>query len=142
MKTVLAFGTFDIIHPGHIAYLSAASRLGNKLIVIVARDDSVRMLKKREPFLDEDARCTIVNSLKMVDRAVLGNKLKKPSDIYNIFKKYRPDVIAIGYDQKANIPAMREWLDHNKIKAKIVRLKVKINDDVYKSSKLLSKLNK
>lgn len=142
MKTVLAFGTFDLIHPGHIAYLGAARRLGDKLIVIVARDDSVRMLKKREPFLDEDARCKIVDSLKMVDRAVLGNKLKKPSDIYNIFKKYRPDVIAIGYDQKANIPAMKEWLVRNKIKAKVVKLKVRINDDVYKSSKLLSRLNK
>ncbi len=139
-KTVMAFGSFDVVHPGHIHYLSRARLLGSRLVVIVSRDDSIRMLKHREPVLDEDARVNIVGSLKVVDKAVLGNKLKKPSDIYNIFKKYRPDVIALGYDQRVDIPAMKKWLVQNKISAKIVRLHTKLNDDVYKSTKLRKKL--
>ena len=47
MKTVLAFGTFDVLHPGHIHYLKKAKGLGDRLVVIVSRDDSVRLIKKK-----------------------------------------------------------------------------------------------
>lgn len=142
MGTVLAFGSFDILHPGHIKYLESASKLGERLVVIISRDDSIRLIKHREPFLDEKARLKIVGSLKMVDKAVLGNKLKKHNGIYEIFKKYKPDVIALGYDQNANVPAMRKWLIKNKIKARIVRLSVKINTHDYKSSKIIARIRK
>ena len=91
--------------------------------------------------LGERARLEIVGSLKMVDRAVLGNKLTKKSDIYNILKKYRPDIIALGYDQKVDLAAMKRMLSKNRIKAKIVILRTKLNDDLYKSSKLISFLS-
>jgi len=82
----------------------------------------------------------IVGSLKSVDRAILGNRLRKADDLYNIFKRCRPDIIALGYDQKADIPAMREWLARNRIKARIVRLRTSLNDDIYKSSKLAKRI--
>lgn len=140
MKTVLTFGSFDILHPGHIHYLSKAKSFGDKLIVIVARDKSIMMHKHRHPILDQDARVLIIGSLRMVDRAVLGKKLKKKSDIFNIFKEHKPDVIVLGYDQRVDIPAMKEWLARHKIKAKVVRLRSSVKDDVYKSSKLLARL--
>lgn len=141
MKTVLAFGTFDILHPGHIYYLNTAKKLGDRLIVIISRDESARMIKHRSTIFDQDARVQIIGSLKMVDKAVLGNKLIKRSDIYNIFKKYRPDIIALGYDQKVDISAMKRWLAENKINAKIVRLPTKVNYKIYKSSKIIARLD-
>ncbi len=140
MKTVMAFGTFDVLHPGHIRYLEKAKSLGDRLVVVIARDDSIRMFKKREPIFDETARLKIVGSLKIVDKAILGNKLRSGSDIYNIFKKCRPDVIALGYDQRADIAEMRRWLEHNRIRARIVRLHTRLNDNLYKSSKLMKKI--
>lgn len=140
MRTVIAFGTFDVLHPGHIHYLSRAKALGGRLVVVVARDDSVRMFKSREPVFDQSARLKMVGSLRVVDKAVLGNKLGREEDTYNIFKRYRPDIIALGYDQKVDIPALRKWLARNRVKARIVRLRTKLNDDIYKSSKLIRHL--
>jgi FAD synthetase len=141
MRVVLAFGSFDVLHPGHVHYLASAKRLGDRLIVIVARDESIRMMKHREPVFGERARVEIIGSLKMVDKAVLGNRLGKRSDIYNIFRKYRPDVIALGYDQKADVRKMRQWLEREGMKARIVRLRTKLNDDLYKSSKIIGNLD-
>ncbi|MGD0729574.1 MAG: adenylyltransferase/cytidyltransferase family protein [Candidatus Micrarchaeaceae archaeon] len=141
MKIVLAFGSFDFIHPGHLSYLAEAKKLGDKLIVIVSRDSSIRMIKHTNPLFDEKARVKMISSLKMVDKAVLGNKLNEPSDIYNIFKKYRPDVIALGYDQKANITEMRRQLVRYGINARIIRLHTKVNPRIYKSSKLVKRLS-
>ncbi len=142
MKTIVAFGTFDVLHPGHIHYLEQAKALGGRLVVVVARDESVRMFKKRDPIFDQHARLKMVGSLKAVDKAILGNKLKGDADIYEIFRRCRPDIIVLGYDQNANVPAMREWLARNKIKARIVRLRTKLNDDIYKSSKIIKRLRK
>lgn len=98
-KRVLAFGSFDVIHPGHIKYLQAAKALGSELVVIVARDDSIRMFKKKAPFFNEKDRLAMVGSLWMVDKAMLGNKITTKAGIYRIIARLKPDVIAIGYDQ-------------------------------------------
>lgn len=134
MKTVLAFGTFDILHKGHLLYLNEARKLGDRLVVIVARDASVRMFKGRLPFLDEKTRLYMVGSLRVVDKALLGRKLSKPSDIYKIFLKCRPDVIAIGYDQRVDVKELKRWLDAHSIAARVVRIRNRLNEDFYKSS--------
>ncbi len=140
MRTIVAFGTFDVLHPGHVHYLERAKALGGRLVVVVARDESVRMFKGHEPVFDQAARLMMVGSLKSVDMAILGNRLRKADDLYNVFKRCRPDIIALGYDQRADIPAMREWLARNRIKARIVRLRTSLNDDIYKSSKLVKRI--
>ncbi len=139
-KTVLAFGSFDVLHPGHIHYLAAARGLGDRLVVVVSRDESIRLIKHREPLFDQGARARIIGSLKMVDMAVVGERLRSPADRYNIFKKYRPDVIALGYDQDVDIRELKTWLKENRIDAKVVRLRARLSDDVYKSSKFISRL--
>ncbi|MCL5008495.1 MAG: adenylyltransferase/cytidyltransferase family protein, partial [Candidatus Marsarchaeota archaeon] len=70
IKRVMAFGSFDILHPGHIAYLNKARGLGDSLVVVVARDSSIRKIKHREPFFAENDRLRIISSLGMVDKAV------------------------------------------------------------------------
>lgn len=134
MRKVLAFGSFDILHKGHILYLTEARKLGSSLTVIVARDASIRMFKGRDPFFDEKTRLYMIGSLKVVDKAVLGGKLSKPSDVYNIFLKYRPDVVAIGYDQRVDVDELRSWLRAHSIDAKVVRIKKRLDEDFYKSS--------
>lgn len=94
-KTVLAAGSFDIIHPGHIEFLKWASSLGDKLYVIVSRDENYRRFKGFNPVFNENERVCIVNSLRYTYRALLGSV----EDIIKPVEEIKPSVIALGYDQ-------------------------------------------
>ncbi len=98
LKVVMLGGAFEIIHPGHVHALSEARGLGNTLVVVVATDESVERNKGRPPATDQALRMALVSSLRQVDLTVAGNK----GSIYDILVKIRPDVVAIGYDQRHN----------------------------------------
>jgi FAD synthetase len=101
-KIVLASGTFDLLHLGHVKYLEEAKKAGgsnSKLIVIVARDKTVEKRKTRKPIMPEEERKTLVESLKVVDEAILG---RENFDIGDVIDEIKPDIIAVGHDQ-ANI---------------------------------------
>ncbi len=136
VKTVLAFGSFDIIHPGHLDYLSKAKRLGDRLVVIVARDGSIRRFKGRDPLFSEKDRLSMIGSLRMVDRAILGNKISDKNGIYRILKKIRPDVIALGYDQRVDMKELVRRLRLYGLDPRIVRIKADGRFEAYKSSRL------
>src|SRR5665647_999520 len=72
VRRVVATGTFDILHPGHIYYLEESKKLGDELWVIVARDANVK--HKPRPIIPEEHRFQMVAALKPVSHAVLGNK--------------------------------------------------------------------
>lgn len=127
----MAFGTFDIFHKGHQSYLSQAKKLGDFLIVVVARDKTVKEFKKQETSNKEQERLRILKSCKLTGNVILGN-LK---DKYAVIKKYRPDIIALGYDQKINLKELKNRLINFNLKPKIVRLKP-FKPEKYKSSKL------
>lgn len=129
----MVFGTFAVLHPGHLYFFKKAKRFGGRLIVVVARDTTVYKIKGFFPKLDELARLEIVNSLKLVDKAVLGDK----KDWYKIILKYKPDVICLGYDQKTPKNFSAE-LEKRGVGAEIVRLK-SYKPKKYKSSKILNK---
>ena len=97
MVRVMATGVFDLLHPGHIHYLTEAKKLGDELVVVVARDSTAERFKHR-PIVPQAQRLEMVAALKPVDRAVLGNE----GSIYDILTEIRPDVIALGYDQVHN----------------------------------------
>jgi FAD synthetase len=97
MTRVLATGVFDILHPGHVHFLTEARKLGDELVVVVARD-SVAQRMKRLPFIPENIRVTMVASLKPVDKAILGVE----GNIYDILTVVKPDIVALGYDQEFN----------------------------------------
>jgi len=98
LKVVMMGGAFEIIHPGHINALSEARRLGNTLVVVVATDESVERNKGRAPVTDQASRVGLVSSLRQVDLALPGNR----GSIYEILLKIRPDIVALGYDQRHN----------------------------------------
>jgi len=127
----MAFGTFDIYHLGHKSYLRQAKKIGDYLIVVVARDKTVLRIKKKEVRNNEKARKQILKNSNLANEVVLG-KLK---DKYAIIKRYKPDVIALGYDQKVDLTELRNKLKEFKIKTKIIRLKA-YKPEIYKSSKL------
>ena len=114
----MAFGTFDLLHPGHINFLRQAKKYGG-LIVVIARDKTVRQVKGKLPRHTEKQRLTAVLGLNLADRAVLGS-LK---DKYAAIRKYRPGIIALGYDQLYFTEQLTAELKKLKLKAKIIRLK-------------------
>ena len=136
MSLVMAFGCFDILHPGHIAYLEEAKKLGDSLIVVIARDHAIRTGKNREPVFEEQSRRHLVGSLKFVDKAVLGDK----KDYYKLILKLKPDIIALGYDQRPGVRELGEKLGKLGIKAKIIRIKKSHQRHHFKSSLLIQKL--
>lgn len=117
MVKVMASGTFDLLHLGHIYYLKEAKKLGDELIVVVATDKTVRKLK-HEPINPEDIRVKLVSELKVVDKAVLGHE----DDMYEVVLDIKPDIIAIGYDQIHKENEIKKELNKRKIDAKVVRL--------------------
>jgi len=131
MIKVLAFGTFDMFHPGHKFYLTEAKKLGDKLEVVIARDSTVRKVKGRNVVNNEDKRLKVIESLDIVDNAYLGSK----KDVYNILGKIKPDIICLGYDQTSFTGNLKEKLKEKKLKTKVVRIK-SFKPDKYKSSKL------
>ena len=118
-RKVLAFGCFDLLHPGHLFYLERAKKLGSELVVVVARDSSIAEGKCHEPVQDEKTRLEMVKALKPVDRAVLGMKC---GDRLRVIEKYKPDIIALGHDQAVTKQEIQRYLRENSLKAKIVRM--------------------
>ena len=117
MVTVMASGTFDLLHMGHIYYLKESKKLGDKLIVVVACDETVKKMK-HEPVTSEQLRLGLIKELKVVDDAYLGKK----DDIFAIVEELKPDIIALGFDQIHDILQIEKELKKRKLLAKIVRL--------------------
>ena len=97
MKRIMAVGVFDLLHAGHLHYLEQAKALGQHLTVVVAHDDTVR-IRKHEPVTNHDLRRLMVEGLKPVDDAIIGNPPEVP--IFDILPIVNPDIIALGYDQE------------------------------------------
>ncbi len=136
MVKVVATGTFDLLHMGHIYYLREAKKLGDELVVIVACDSTVRKLK-HEPVTPEKMRLEIIKELKIVDEAVLGHK----DDMYKVVKDIEPDIIALGYDQIHNAEKIKRELKKRNITAQIVRLpKYSGMDDLNGTRKIIAKI--
>ena len=91
-------GCFDLLHLGHIDYLSKAKDQGDILIVGVNTDESVRRIKKEgRPITDEKSRSTIMASLQFIDAVVLFNE----DTPYEMIKLIQPDILVKGSDYKA-----------------------------------------
>jgi FAD synthetase len=130
MKRVVATGTFDILHTGHLYYLEESRRLGDELHVIVARDANVK--HKPRPIVPEGQRLKMVASLKPVDHAVLGDL----HDMFRPIREIRPAIITIGFNQHFDAEKLRSDLVGQGITAEVVRIG-KYDGDTYCSSSLI-----
>lgn len=138
ITVVVTAGTFDIIHEGHIQTLENAKSFGDILVVIIARNETVKNVKGKKPILDENERRSIVSSLKPVDFAILGSKKDKYYEIEQIM----PDVLALGPDQPSSIEEIEISLKARKLSPKIVRLEEYNNTGSDSSSKILKRIVK
>jgi cytidyltransferase-like protein len=134
LKVVMMGGAFEIIHPGHIHALSEAGRLGNTLVVVVATDGSVEKNKGRPPVTNQAMRVGLVSSIRQVDLALPGNK----GSIYEILSRIRPDVVALGYDQRHNGDEIVQEAARRGIQVRTARLGTQVPD--LKTSKILLSL--
>lgn len=128
----MVFGTFDIFHKGHLNFLKQAKKYGEYLIVVVARDATVKKVKGRYPLNNEKKRLAEIKKNNLVDKLLLGSL----TDKYLVIKKYRPQIICLGYDQKFFVDNLKKELGRiNLEKTKIIKLN-SYKPEIYKSSKL------
>lgn len=124
----MVFGTFDLLHQGHLFLFKKAKELGDELYVIIARDKNVEKFKKNLPKNNEQQRLENIKNIEEI-KAILGNK----DDIYKIIEEIKPDIIALGYDQ--NPQNLKNELEKRNLKIKIVRLEA-FKEKEFKSSLL------
>ena len=134
MKTVLVSGTFDGVHKGHKNYFQQARKLGHRLFAIVARDSIVKKIKNKTPKYSEKERVKQVKQCKEVDRVYLGVDGSEEK-IYDFVADIKPDIIALGYDQKAYTENLEKEMKKRLISVKITKLKP-FKPEKYKSSTL------
>jgi FAD synthetase len=131
MKTVMCFGSFDLLHPGHLYYLRESKKKGDRLIVVVARDAIIEKVKGKKPKYNERERLEHIRELPVVDKAVLGYI----EDPYEIIEEINPDVVCLGYDQDSFSEGLPGMLKKRGMSPAIFRIDA-FNEHIYKSSKL------
>ncbi|HJL54478.1 MAG: FAD synthase [Candidatus Thalassarchaeaceae archaeon] len=137
MVRVMAVGIFDLLHAGHLHYVERARSLGDELVVVVAHDDTVRE-QKHEPITGQELRRRMVEGLKPVDQAIVGNPPKVP--IFEILETVKPDLIALGYDQKHSIESIHEGLSkHGYGHIEVLRVEG-LSDDLDGTRKIISRI--
>ncbi|MFH1696536.1 MAG: adenylyltransferase/cytidyltransferase family protein [Candidatus Diapherotrites archaeon] len=110
-KTVMAFGTFDFLHAGHLHYLREAKEIagkGGRLVVVVADDVVAEREKGHAPVNSAKDRAELVGAMKAVDAAVIGSA--ETAERFDVVKKYKPDLIVLGYDARENETELMEQL--------------------------------
>jgi rfaE bifunctional protein nucleotidyltransferase chain/domain len=92
---VFTNGVFDVLHVGHITYLSKAAELGDKLVIGINADESVKSIKgDGRPFNDQHSRALLLASLFFVDAVVMFND----STPLNLIRTLLPDILVKGAD--------------------------------------------
>ena len=134
MKRVVATGTFDLLHPGHLYYLDQSRSLGDELFVIVARDANVR--HKPKPVINEDQRLKMVAALKPVDYAVLGDL----HDMFRPIREIKPAIITIGFNQHFDEEKIKGDLLTRGINSEVVRIGQYPGDSCSSTSRIIRKV--
>lgn len=134
MIKAMCFGTFDILHPGHMFLFKEAKKLADYVIVVVARDKNSEMIKGRKPLNNELTRLKNVEAIQTVDKAILGNE----EDLIKVIEEEKPDIICLGYDQKVDELKLKASLEKRSLHLGIVRL-ASFMPHIYKSSILRNK---
>jgi FAD synthetase len=133
-KLVMAFGTFDLLHAGHENFFAQARKLGDEILVVLARDETVKSVKGEAPENNENQRLKNLRKAGWADKIILGNF----GDKHKVILKYRPNIIALGYDQFVFTQTIEKTLIDANINTEVVRLEP-YQPEVNKSSLLKAK---
>ncbi|HET7303021.1 MAG TPA: adenylyltransferase/cytidyltransferase family protein [Segeticoccus sp.] len=96
-RTVITFGTFDVLHVGHVRVLERAAALGDRLVVGVSADALNLAKKNRAPVFSQDERLEIVGALRVVDAVFVEESLEQKRDY---ILEHHADVLVMGDDWK------------------------------------------
>lgn len=132
---ILVAGSFEIIHPGHIYLLRKAWEKG-EVYVIVSRDKNFARFKGREPAVPEDQRRAVVESIKYVSKAVLGDQedfLKPVLDI-------KPDMILLGPDQSFEPNVLEKMLAERGLSVRVEKLEKRLDDGLYSVTGIVKRI--
>jgi FAD synthetase len=136
-RRVMAQGTFDVLHPGHVHYLREAAGMGDELHVVVSRPTNVD--HKEAPVLPARQRRDVVAALAVVDDAVMGD----PEDIFVPVAEIDPDVIVLGHDQHHSEDGIQAALDERGIDCEVRRAsgrEPRFEDEILSSRGILAAL--
>ena len=126
---VLTFWTFDILHKWHEYYLKNAKKYSDTLITIIWTDSNVEKIKRKLPIYNEEIRKTNLENQNISDLVLIWNE----KDPFKLIKKYKPQVICLGYDQRGFSDKLSEFIINNNLSMEVIRLK-SYKENIYKSS--------
>jgi FAD synthetase len=117
-KTIMCFGTFDLLHLGHLSYLQQAKEKAEHLTVVIALDKT-KSNQKKNPIFNQHERLKLISSLEIVDKAILGN----PKDHLKVIYENKPDLILLGYDHEVEIEKLKQFFSKQNYYPIILRAK-------------------
>ena len=132
MTTALIFGTFDVIHPGHINFLQQARKRGDRLVASIARDAFVERFKGKKPEHSEGQRLQHIRETGLVDEAYLSDDIP---GTYSLIQRIHPQVICIGHDQHQLQDNLENWLATHEGNVELVNMEP-YKPEIFKSSKI------
>jgi FAD synthetase len=141
-KTVLATGVFDLLHLGHLRFLEESKKKGgprSRLVVVIARDNTVFRRKGKGPVIPEEQRRELVAALRVVDRAILG---REEIDLLGILREVKPDIVCVGYDQDEIRAAVTRVIGKERLPIRVIRIRRFGPTGLNSSSKLKSRVAK
>jgi len=130
MKKVMVFGVFDGLHDGHREFLKQARKLGDYLVIVLARDQAVEQLKGRTPRMDLAERFALLTEEDGVDQVMIGDE---KHGTWEVVKAERPDIVALGYDQHALKADLERHLKSVDPKPEVVVLDAHRPDELHSS---------
>jgi len=130
-QKVIVFGTFDIVHDGHIHFLKEAKSFAQELVVVVARDKNVEKIKGKIPLNNEIERVSAIKNLGIADNVILGNE----SDFLEPIISEKPEIVVLGYDQEWNEKELEEKIVERGLTVEVKRAEA-FRADKFKSSKI------
>lgn len=105
MKTIITFGTFDLLHIGHINILERAKKLGDRLVVGVSSDALNFNKKQIYPVFSQSDRLKIISSLRYVDEVFIEESLELKGEY---IKQYCADALVMGHDWQGKFDHFHE----------------------------------
>ncbi|HUU85093.1 MAG TPA: adenylyltransferase/cytidyltransferase family protein [Phycisphaerae bacterium] len=135
MKTVLVSGCWDVLHGGHVQFLTDAAALGDRLVVTVAGPTALAQNKGRLPAMPTEHKVEVLRALRCVDDVIVTRSTEIPGmDFVPYLSRVRPDILAVTTDdayatEKKSLCKDRgieyriltKWLDYEPVSTTLVR---------------------